>query len=267
LSRLFFSDWSWLLIHNDLIFLALANWALPKAWWLFLVRGLFDLKKINSLHALHLCGKIIFNMMPANNLQIPLDPPLSKGDLACLDLDVAAVISLAWSNLYRQPSVPVCSRFFPPFEKGGPGGIFIMHLMDTPFHMLREPGQKSHEEEADIDIADETEKSPSGPEKYILCRQCTQVITSSDERISVEGSHFHTFANPHGVVFDIACFRSVIGCGYAGPPSDEFTWFKGFSWRIAVCGMCLTHLGWLFISGGDDNFHGLIRNRIAETYT
>jgi hypothetical protein len=141
-----------------------------------------------------------------------------------------------------------------------------MHPMDTPFHMLREPGQKREDDNSETSIENETKKNASGPEKYILCRQCTQLITTSNEKISVHGSHCHTFANPHGVVFDIGCFQSVTGCGHAGPPSDEFTWFKGFRWRIAVCGMCLTHLGWLFMSdSGGNSFHGLIRNRIVET--
>ena len=139
--------------------------------------------------------------------------------------------------------------------------------MNTSFHLLRDPGQKREDEKSETAIEDATKKNTSGPEKYVLCRQCTQLITTSNEKISVHGSHCHTFANPHGMVFDIGCFRSVIDCGYAGSPSDEFVWFKGFSWRIAVCGMCLTHLGWLFISGGGDNFHGLILNRIVETST
>jgi hypothetical protein len=163
-----------------------------------------------------------------------------------------------------QKSTISYSRFpFPPFEKGGPGGIFGTIPVNVTYHLLREPVQKGPGEKPDITIEDETEKRPSGPEKYILCRQCTQVITSRDQKISVDGSHYHTFANPHGMVFDIACFGSVTSCGYAGPLSDEFTWFKGFSWRIAVCGMCLTHLGWLFTSGSS-RFHGLIRNRIVE---
>ena len=204
-------------------------------------------------------------MLHSGKIKIPFNPPLPKGKLLVDDCTIVKAKSGNLDHTHVPRPLPSYSCFpFPPFEKGGAGGISIPHPLEVPFHLLREPVQKGDAEKPDIAIEDDTEKSPSGPEKYILCRQCTQVITTSDERISVDGSHYHTFANPHGMVFDIACFRSVTSCGYAGPPSDEFTWFKGFSWRIAVCGMCLTHLGWLFTSGGS-SFHGLIRNRIVET--
>jgi hypothetical protein len=131
-------------------------------------------------------------------------------------------------------------------------------------HLLREPGQKNQEQQPAAIAEDSSKEKTSDPEKFILCRQCNQVITTRDDKLSVHGSHYHTFANPHGLVYDIGCFRAVIGCGYAGPPSDEFTWFKGYRWRVTVCGMCLTHLGWLFMSGSGDNFHGLILDRIIE---
>jgi len=129
---------------------------------------------------------------------------------------------------------------------------------------LRE-GQKDHFEILpDIVETDQPEKQESGPEKYICCRQCHQVISSHDHRILRDGAHEHSFANPNGYVFNIACFRSVTGCAYAGPYSQEFTWFKGYQWRTVICIMCLTHLGWLFVSGTADSFHGLILDRLIE---
>lgn len=131
----------------------------------------------------------------------------------------------------------------------------------TAFH-LRPPRKKQSDEMLDSLVESEAEEKESDDEEYILCRQCLHVITSSTERIVVQGLHRHTFANPHGIVFEIGCFRSSIGCGYAGPASDEFTWFQGFSWRVAVCVRCLTHLGWLFTSMGYESFHGLILDRL-----
>jgi hypothetical protein len=51
----------------------------------------------------------------------------------------------------------------------------------------------------------------------IVCRQCLHVITSSAERTVVNGAHAHTFANPEGIVFEIACYRDAWGCAYVGP--------------------------------------------------
>jgi hypothetical protein len=131
--------------------------------------------------------------------------------------------------------------------------------------LLRPPSEKQKTDTVESSVQEDTEEKESDKEKYILCRQCHQIITSPSERIAVQGSHQHTFANPHGIVYDIGCFRFVVGCGYAGPASDEFTWFPGFSWKVAVCGMCLTHLGWLFISTAGNNFNGLILDRLIDS--
>ncbi|NQT68596.1 MAG: hypothetical protein HQ552_03350 [Desulfobacteraceae bacterium] len=127
---------------------------------------------------------------------------------------------------------------------------------------LRPPREKQSDEMLGSLVESEAEEKESDDEEYILCRQCLHVITSSAERIAVQGLHRHTFANPHGIVFEIGCFRSSRGCGYAGPASNEFAWFQGFSWRVAVCVGCLIHLGWLFTSTGYESFHGLILDRL-----
>ncbi len=129
---------------------------------------------------------------------------------------------------------------------------------------FRSPAEKQRDEMLDSFAEDETKDQASDKEEYIRCLQCNNVITSPSERIQVQGSHQHTFANPHGIVFEIGCFKSVKGCGHVGPPSSEFSWFKGFSWRVAVCIVCLTHLGWLFVSPDGDSFHGLILDRLIS---
>lgn len=101
--------------------------------------------------------------------------------------------------------------------------------------------------------------------KYLLCLNCLQIISSPTERIEIQGSHKHTFANPQGIVYEIGCFRNAVGCGYTGIPTNEYTWFRGFSWRVALCGLCHTHLGWLFTSSGSTSFNGLILNRLIES--
>ena len=131
-------------------------------------------------------------------------------------------------------------------------------------YLLREPADES-ENEGEIAILEKEAEEPTPEEEeYILCRQCRQAITRSADRIAIQGSHQHTFANPHGIVFEIGCFRSVKGCGYAGAASDEFTWFAGYTWRVCYCAMCLTHLGWIFSSRGGDLFHGLILDKLIE---
>lgn len=149
---------------------------------------------------------------------------------------------------------------------GNPQSGFEQHPAEAPFGFwrLRQPNEvpgSGRQPESEV-LAQDAEQ----PEEkaYILCRQCRQAVTRSEERISTQGAHRHTFANPHGLVFEIGCFRDCMGCGYAGAASDEFSWFAGYRWRVCFCSHCLTHLGWLFSSTGGDGFHGLILERLLE---
>jgi len=83
----------------------------------------------------------------------------------------------------------------------------------------------------------------------VRCRVCRYIITSEPEQISINGAHQHVFANPHGLVFETACYQRAMGCVVTGSPSNEFSWFSGYLWQIALCGGCLNHLGWRFTSG------------------
>jgi len=98
---------------------------------------------------------------------------------------------------------------------------------------------------------------------YLLCSLCGHRITHTGEGIPVQGSHRHTFANPHGYVFRIGCFRSAPGCRPASAETADFSWFPGYAWRIQVCGNCFAHLGWDFRTE-QHAFHGLILERLTE---
>jgi len=140
----------------------------------------------------------------------------------------------------------------------------MIYLTFQQIYGFRVPSEKDGDDDVPRLVEDEAEEATPAEDPYILCRQCRQAITTPSDRIAVQGSHQHTFANPHGAVFEIGCFKTARGCGYAGPPTDEFSWFAGYRWRVCFCSMCLTHLGWLFISGGGDMFHGLILDRLTE---
>ena len=131
-------------------------------------------------------------------------------------------------------------------------------------YFFRIPADRSGEEGDTTTFEKEAEDPSPEEEEYILCRRCHQAITKPAERIAMQGSHRHTFANPHGIVFEIGCFRNAKGCGYAGVASDDFSWFSGYSWRVCFCTMCLTHLGWMFSLKGLDSFYGLILDRLIE---
>jgi hypothetical protein len=141
--------------------------------------------------------------------------------------------------------VPVGLREKPPDGKGGPasGADEELLLEATP-------------EEGDQSISD--------PEAGILCRRCAHTITRPKDEAAMGGSFRHTFANPSGLVFEIGCFRHAEGCGASGELTDEFTWFRGYHWRLALCRACFVHLGWEFVSSsGSGSFWGLILNRLS----
>jgi len=100
---------------------------------------------------------------------------------------------------------------------------------------------------------------------FILCKACNNKITYSKEKINVSGLHHHTFANPSGIIYDIGCYKTAPGCLRTGPFTDEFSWFKGYMWRVSICASCLAHLGWLFLSSNKNSFYGLIVDRLIES--
>lgn len=99
--------------------------------------------------------------------------------------------------------------------------------------------------------------------KRLLCSLCLFPITTSESRMEIQGSHVHTFANPHGYVYRIGCFLTAPGCLADHRETEEFTWFQGFAWSVEVCGRCLSHLGWRF-RGAAGSFHGLVLDRLVE---
>jgi len=137
-----------------------------------------------------------------------------------------------------------------------------IHRPDIISHDFRLPNDQLIIAKINTAEKEDTKEKNLNNAEILLCRQCRQVITSPEERIAVQGAHQHTFANPNGIVYQIECFKSAIGCEYTGQFSAEWSWFKDFLWRIAVCRNCFTHLGWLFASTVKDSFTGLIADRL-----
>jgi hypothetical protein len=127
---------------------------------------------------------------------------------------------------------------------------------------LKSPADDAHEGEpgqATGTGAQTALKDRAAP--LIRCRQCLTGVARPQDAIHIHGAHEHTFANPHGIVYTIACFAEARGCGTVGHASPEFTWFAGFEWRVGVCAHCLTHLGWRF-GGTSTSFWALILDHL-----
>lgn len=50
------------------------------------------------------------------------------------------------------------------------------------------------------------------------------------------------FENPHGHQFEVITFRKADVTRH-WPADKRFSWFPGFSWTVATCPRCKTHLG------------------------
>jgi hypothetical protein len=111
-------------------------------------------------------------------------------------------------------------------------------------------------------VTTEKQVTQSEEGKAVVCRECGYTITVAEAVIPIAGSHTHTFFNPAGIVFEIICVSRAPGCAVFGAAGTEFSWFSGFTWRVALCGNCRTHLGWCFESG-DFSFFGLILKKLS----
>ncbi len=95
-------------------------------------------------------------------------------------------------------------------------------------------------------------------EKYLICKACENKITTLADKTKIDGTFQHSFLNPAGQVFEIGCFTDAIGCSIAGIPTSEWTWFSDYSWQIAICASCSSHLGWFYSGNKKLSFFGLI---------
>ena len=163
---------------------------------------------------------------------------------------------------------------FPPFLKGGQGEFVEIPkddftLRTIPLNPPLGKGelprlclQREKGPAGAIDIRNETKvREKDQEEKFLRCAACNAPITKECDRISINEQHQHVFTNPHGYIFQIGCFAVAQGCVFGDDETNFFSWFPGYAWRYALCGQCLTHLGWGFRSQ-DSQFVGLILERL-----
>lgn len=151
----------------------------------------------------------------------------------------------------RGPRAPVFRVFFPE----GPGVVRIWAL-----EKKAHPAQTTQPEVLDQEEVD--------PEVLWLCRVCGRPITSPDQAFATgPGGATQVFPNPLGQLKVIVTVREAQGCDRVGAPTQEFTWFEGYSWTVVVCQSCGAHLGWHY--QGDPGrspaqFYGLLKAALVE---
>ena len=102
----------------------------------------------------------------------------------------------------------------------------------------------------------------TGEGQAIRCDTCLATITYPGNQLERLGRHVHTFRNPSGLSFTIACYARA-WCDAVGKPTEAWSWFPAYRWQYALCHECHEHLGWFYRShGGLAPFYGLILQRL-----
>jgi hypothetical protein len=127
----------------------------------------------------------------------------------------------------------------------------------------------NHLDESQIEqLIEESDLEWARRGQRLFCISCLNGITSEIERIDRQGGHSHFFKNPYGVEYHVGCFAAAAGCRNIGPRTEQWSWFKGFTWQVALCQSCGVHLGWYFTSfsgdGDGDGFFGLILPQLTS---
>ncbi|CAK0788077.1 unnamed protein product [Prorocentrum cordatum] len=118
-----------------------------------------------------------------------------------------------------------------------------------------------------------TQAPPGGEaEQWLACRQCALPLATAAELIEEkfaswqkvtwayelgvlgrESTWCYSATNAHDHRFDVVrVLPSALGPSIrcSGEPTQEHSWFPGFSWSMAHCRLCDAHLGWSFSPDG-----------------
>ncbi|XP_039859365.1 uncharacterized protein si:ch211-51h9.7 [Simochromis diagramma] len=132
--------------------------------------------------------------------------------------------------------------------------VFFMLLFYPSAHKLGEACVAAAAAEAQ-------DRGASSTDTLILCRACGHElalgtdIRSVPSRLALSSRNdtllggrrvnVQLFENPHGHRFEVITFRKADVTQH-WPSDKRFSWFPGFSWTVATCPRCNTHLGWAF---------------------
>ncbi len=139
--------------------------------------------------------------------------------------------------------------------------------------------EASRTEVASPDPVEDVERE-ADEERIFVCRRCETAVATHRQLFAMRAASFtQVFPNPHGHMKVIYTFRDARAVRPAGLPTDDFTWFEGYTWRVAYCAACDHHLGWLFErAGGGEGFggagssdpaafYGLLKDELTELHS
>ena len=130
------------------------------------------------------------------------------------------------------------------------------------FHLLRDPAAAPGQVPGGQNRPSEAEDR-----RVLCCARCNLEVADTSAIFSAgPGGPVQAFANPSGFVWEILTVREARNLAAIGPSTRFFSWFQGYSWRVALCTGCGSHLGWLWEAESEiepASFWGLIRTGIS----
>lgn len=110
-------------------------------------------------------------------------------------------------------------------------------------------------------------------QKHVACNRCQNKLGLMNNAFTVRsaGGVTGNYVNEHGVVHQTITIREVnegsVLC--YGEPCEKDSWFPGYSWTIACCSACFSHVGWKFLRVRDEKelieeyFWGIAGNSVS----
>lgn len=103
----------------------------------------------------------------------------------------------------------------------------------------------------------------------IRCKNCMTVIARrSDMLVMSSDGPMGAYVNNYGYVHETLTLSKAHGLNLQGQPETQHSWFPGYSWTIAYCNCCESHMGWLFKAIKKNmyprQFWGVRRSQLAE---
>lgn len=105
---------------------------------------------------------------------------------------------------------------------------------------------------------------------HMKCETCMTLIARRNDILvmSPEGP-MDAYVNNFGFVHETLTLLRTQGLMLEGGPETQHSWFPGYSWTIAYCSVCRSHMGWLFkaVKKGmhPRQFWGVRRSQLAES--
>ncbi|KAG4079563.1 hypothetical protein HA402_012333 [Bradysia odoriphaga] len=87
--------------------------------------------------------------------------------------------------------------------------------------------------------------------RFFICKHCRSKLANFNTLFAMSKQGVQSsYCNPSGFIHETNTVYSTLhnAVYVTGRPTEEFSWFPGYSWQITSCSTCHNHLGWKFLA-------------------